>query len=310
MNKIKEILRYPNKIIGYVLYHYLSRFITNDKLYLRLLFRVKKGVWPNLNAPKTFNEKLQWLKLYNRKPEYTTMVDKYAVKEYVASRIGEQYVIPTLGMWDTLDKIEWDKLPAQFVLKTTHGGGGCGVVIVKDKTKLDIEKTKSILSNSLKSDIYSYYREWPYKNVPKRIIAEQFMTSVKPDLAKDLPDYKFYCFNGEPKFVMVATGRYEGDVRFDYFDMDWNKLPLVWDNPNSNLKILAPCCFEEMKDICRKLTKDIPHVRCDLYLVDDKPYFGELTFFDASGFSKFEEPEWDEKIGDLLDLSNIKKNQY
>lgn len=273
-----------------------------DKLFLKIKYRLVMGKKLNLKNPKTFSEKLQWLKLYNRKPEYTIMVDKLAVKEFVASKISKKYIIPTLGVWNTPDEIEWAKLPKQFVLKTTHGGGGSGVVICKDKSLLDIDIAKKRLNNSLKSDIYLNYREWPYKDVPKRIIAEKFITPIKENAQIGLPDYKFYCFNGEPKLVLVATGRFEDDVRFDYFDMDWNKLPLVWDNPNSELEIPEPVCFEEMKDICRKLTENIPHVRCDLYVLEDIIYFGELTFFDASGFCKFENEEWNLKLGNLIKL--------
>ena len=142
MKRIKDAFKDPQKLIAFVLYHYLAKFITNDKLYLKILFRVQMGYWPDLKHPITFNEKLQWLKLYNRKPEYTSMVDKYAVKNYVASKIGPQYIIPTLGVWNTVEEIEWDKLPNQFVLKTTHGGGGCGVVICKDKSSFDFDTAK------------------------------------------------------------------------------------------------------------------------------------------------------------------------
>lgn len=296
-----------------------------DIVYLKLRYRCKMGYWPNLKDPKTFSEKLQWLKLYNRKPEYTTMVDKYAVKEYVSSRIGEQYIIPTIGVWDTPDEIEWDRLPNQFVLKTTHGGGG-DVVICQDKLKLNIKAAKLKLKKSLNSDIYKECREWPYKDVRKRIIAEQYMSDGGRDLddfeaynshevskvilscENGLKDYKFYCFHGVPKLVMVATGRFEGDTRFDYFDMDWNKLSLVWDRPNSDVEIPVPPCFEEMKRICCELCKNVPHLRCDLYVINGKPYFGELTFFDASGFCKFEDEDWNRKLGDLIVLSDNHSN--
>lgn len=288
--------------------HFFDSLVVNtgkylpDKLFLKLRYRCKMGQWPNLTVPKTFTEKLQWLKLYNRKPEYTTMVDKYAVKDYVASKIGEEYIIPTLGVWDTPDDIDWDSLPDQFVLKTTHGGGGCGVVICKDKSSFDRESAKRKLNRSLKSDIYLHYREWPYKNVRKRIIAEKYITSTQADSFDELPDYKFYCFDGEPKIVMVASGRFKENTYFDYFDMNWVKLPLVWDKPNSNFDIQAPKCLDEMIYICRSLTQGIPHVRCDLYLVNGNVYFGELTFFDASGFCKFNDEKWNLLIGDYIDL--------
>lgn len=278
-------------------------FLFPDKLYLTLLFRLKMGYWIDWKHPKTFTEKLQWLKLYDRKPEYTTMVDKYAVKEYVAKIIGEEYIIPTLGVWDRPEDIDWDSLPQKFVLKTTHGGGGSGVVICKDKTTFDKNDACSKLKRSLSRSIYDTLREWPYKNVDKKIIAETLLeepNSVKNNV--DLSDYKFYCFNGEPEIMMVSVGRHSDKLCFDYYDMQWNKLPLVWDRPNSDINHTYPLCFEEMKNLCKKLSKDIPHIRCDFYIIDNKPLFGELTFFDSSGFSKFQDSSWNERLGSLLKL--------
>lgn len=284
-------------------------FLFPDKLYLSLLFRFKMGYWMDWKNPKTFSEKLQWLKLYNRRPEYTTMVDKYAVKEYVAKIIGEEYIIPTLGVWDSPEDIDWDSLPQKFVLKTTHGGGGSGVVICEDKSTFDKDAAIAKLKKSLNSCIYKSFREWPYKNVKKRVVAEAFLEdshAVKD--GSDLSDYKFYCFNGEPQVVMKSVGRYSGNLCFDYYDMQWNKLPLVWDRPNSDINHPSPPCFEEMKKLCKKLSKNIPHVRCDFYIIDNKPLFGELTFFDGSGFSKFQDKTWNERLGSMIELSSL--NQY
>ena len=276
----------------------------DDELYLKLLFLFEMHYWPDLKHPKTFNEKLQWLKLHNRKPEFTTMVDKYAVKKYVADRIGEQYIIPTLGVWDSFDQIDFDSLPNQFVLKTTHGGGGLAVVICKDKKTFDMRRAKRILEKSLHSDIYMKYREWPYKDVPKRIIAEKFMASKKSHAPKDLPDYKFFCFNGEPKYCQVIRDRNTCET-IDFYDMDWNHQEFVGLNPTvkqGKTTVARPTNLSRMQDICRKLATGIPFLRVDLYVIDDKEYFGELTFYPASGLGKWTTEEADMKIGKYLNL--------
>ena len=272
----------------------------DDELYLKLLFLFEMHYWPDLKHPKTFNEKLQWLKLHNRKPEFTTMVDKYAVKKYVADRIGEQYIIPTLGVWDSFDQIDFDSLPNQFVLKTTHGGGGLAVVICKDKKTFDKRRAKRILEKSLHSDIYMKYREWPYKDVPKRIIAEKYMVD---ESGTELKDYKFFCFNGEPKYMLLVSGRQGGKKRFDYFDLNWNHLP-VHDVgcPGAERLPAKPDNFEEMIFIAKKLSKGMTHVRVDLYNINCKIFFGELTFFDGSGLSVYDPREWDFKFGQFLKL--------
>ena len=262
--------------------------------------------WINWKNPKTCTEKLQWLKLYNRKPEYTTMVDKYAVKSYVASIVGKKYVIPTLGVWDKPEEIDWNSLPNQFVLKTTHGGGGGGVVICKDKTTFDKESAIAKLNESLGSDIYLNYREWPYKNVPKRIIAEKFMAPKKTEVPKDLPDYKFFCFNGEPKYCQVIRDRHTKET-IDFYDMEWNHMPFVGLNPvarNGLTPVARPGNLDEMKDICRKLADSKSFVRVDLYVIDNKSYFGELTLYPASGMGVFTPEEWNNRLGDLLTLPN------
>jgi hypothetical protein len=231
------------------------------------------------------------------------MVDKYAVKEYVATIIGEEYIIPTLGVWDRPEDIDWDSLPDKFVLKTTHGGGGTGVIICKDKTTFDKDDAIAKLKKSLDKCIYKSLREWPYKNVRKRIIAETFLEesySIKNTCG--LSDYKFYCFDGEPQIMMVSVGRFSDNLCFDYYDMKWNKTSLLLGGPNSDINHKCPSCFEEMKNLCKKLSKDIPHVRCDFYIINNKPLFGELTFFDGSGLMKFLDHTWNYKLGAMIKL--------
>ena len=279
-------------------------FMIPDKQYLELRFRFNMGYWPNFNNPKTFNEKINWLKLYNRKPEYTVMVDKYAVKDYVASKIGEEYIIPTLGVWSTPEEIEWDKLPNQFVLKTTHGGGSCGVVVCPDKSKLNREDAVAKLRDSMNSDIYTILREWPYKNVKKQIIAEKFMAPRISAASNDLEDYKFFCFNGEPKYCQVIRDRHTKET-IDFYDMEWNHQEFVGLNPvarNGLTPVERPVHLNDMIHICRELSKDIPFVRVDLYVIDDREHFGELTFYPASGFGCFTPEEWSCKLGDILTM--------
>ena len=278
-----------------------------DKYYLSLRYKYNMGSMVNWDNPKTFTEKIQWLKLYNRRSEYTTMVDKYAVKPYVANIIGEEYVIPTLGVWNDLKDVDWPSLPHQFVLKTTHGGGSCGVIICRDKDKLNKKDAIEKLKKSLRMDIYSLLREWPYKNVPRRIIAEQLLVPQNADDNQDLTDYKFFCFNGEPLYCQVIRDRHEKET-IDFYDMDWQHQEFVGLNPyvqNGLTPVERPENLEKMKEICRELSKDIPFLRVDLYVIDDKIYFGELTFFPASGFGAFSPPEWSDKLGDLIILPKI-----
>ena len=275
-----------------------ANFLLPDEAYLKLLFRLRMGYKLDLQSPKTYSEKLMWLKLHDRNPDYTKLVDKYAVKEVVEQKIGKQYVIPTLGVWDRPEDIEWDKLPDCFVLKTTHGGGNTGVVICKDKTSFDKDKAIAKLNKSLKQDIYKTLREWPYKNVHRRIIAEQFVEGED----NDLPDYKFFCFDGEVKALFIGTERGTGNVKFDFYDADFNHLDLVQTHPMSGKSITKPVCFEEMKEVARQLSKSIPHVRIDLYEVKGHIFFGEYTFYHHGGCVPFHPQSWDYEFGKWIKL--------
>jgi hypothetical protein len=269
-----------------------------DKLYLKLLYRRVFDEELDIDNPKSFNEKLQWLKIYNRDPLYTTLVDKYAVKDYIKNKIksDDLHIIKTLGVWNSFDEIDFEKLPEQFVLKTTHDSGT--VCICKERESFDFSKAKKQLTKSLKHDYYLNDREWPYKSVPRRIIAEEYMVD---ESGTELKDYKFFCFNGEPKLMFVATDR-PIDTRFDYFDIEFNHLPFIQGFPNSDKIIERPKGWSSMVEIARKLSEGIPHVRIDLYDINGKIYFGEYTFFHNSGFVPFYPKEWDYKIGELLEL--------
>lgn len=274
--------------------------VVPDKLFLAVKFRLTMGYWMDFDNPKTYNEKLQWLKLYDRQPDYSQMVDKAGAKEYVAQRIGKQYIIPTIGIWDRPEDIPWNELPDQFVAKVTHDSGG--IVICKDKKQLDIAAAITKLSNALKQDYYAVSREWPYKDVQRRIIVEQYMVD---ESGYELKDYKFFCFNGEPKMLFIATDREnpEEDTKFDFFDMDFNLLPFTNGHEHAKVCPDKPKGFDTMVELARKLSAGIPHVRVDFYDINGQVYFGELTFYHWSGFVPFNPTEWDLKIGNWINLA-------
>ena len=226
------------------------------------------------------------------------MVDKYEAKKYVASIIGEEYIIPTLGVWERFDDIDFDKLPQQFVLKTSHDSGG--VVICRDKSKFDKAAARKKLEKSLRHDYYKTSKEWPYKNVKRRIIAEEYME----DESGELKDYKFFCFDGVPKALFIATDRFTvgEETKFDFFDMEFNHLPFINGHPNANIKINKPNGFEQMQELVAKLSAGIPHLRVDFYNINGRIYFGELTFYHWSGLVPFVPREWDYIFGQYIQL--------
>lgn len=276
-------------------------FLFSDKVYLSLRYRLKMGSWIDWDNPRLFTEKIQWLKLYGFKRAYTTLVDKLAVKAFVAKKIGSEYVIPLLGVWDDLNEIDWNSLPNQFVLKTTHGGGNGGVVICKDKSSFSVDKAKKKLSASLKTDVGSLYREKPYNGIPKKIIAEKFIDDSEN---KELNDYKFFCFNGSPLYCQVIRDRTTKET-IDFYDMQWNHMPFTGLNPDVGMgdsPVCRPEKFEKMIELCKILAENMPFVRVDLYNIHGQIYFGELTFYPASGFGRFSPTEWNNKFGEHLKL--------
>lgn len=270
-----------------------------DKIYLKLKYRFKLGKKLNLSNPKTFNEKLQWLKLYDRKDIYTTMVDKYEAKKYVASIIGDEYIIPTIGIYNSFDEIDFDKLPKQFVIKCTHDSGG--LVIVKDKSKLDIKSAKKKINQCLKNNYYYSGREWPYKNVNPRIIIEEYIEDNKSNTMRD---YKFFCFNGTPKIMYISEGLEDhSTASMSFYDMNFK----ITSCKRKDFKLLnytpkKPKGFEKMKELASTLSKNTPHLRVDFYEINGHIYFGELTFSTCSGFIPFEDEKWDYKLGNMLEL--------
>ncbi|MBQ3219461.1 MAG: glycosyl transferase [Clostridia bacterium] len=270
-----------------------------DKIYLEKVYKLRMGRKLDLDNPQTYNEKLQWLKLYDRKPEYTKMVDKYAVKDYVAKKIGAEHIIKTLGVWDKFDDIDFTTLPNQFVLKTTHDSGG--VVICKDKNVLNMKEARKRIEWSLNRKYYYIWREWPYKDVKPRIIAEEYMVD---ESGYELKDYKFFCFNGKVKALFVAKDRTKvnEETKFDFFDENFNHLPFTNGHPNSEPPYFKPENFEKMKELAEKLSIGIPHVRVDFYNINGKIYFGELTFSHWSGLTPFNPEEWDYEFGSWIEL--------
>lgn len=302
MSKLPLYRKYPLLVFD----KYITPFMPiPDKVYLYIKYYLRMGRCLHLRNPQTFNEKLQWLKLYGRRPIDTQLSDKYAVKDYIAKTIGPQYVIPLLGVWNNFEDIDFEKLPNQFVLKCTHDSGG--IVVCKDKAQLDIEKARKVINKGLEHDFYIYSREKAYKNIPRRVIAEEYKEDEKTG---ELRDYKFFCFNGVPKLLFVASERQvKGEeTKFDFFDMDYKHLPFTNGHPNADVPPQKPLCFDEMKEIAAKLSKGIPHVRVDLYEVNGKVYFGEMTYSHWGGMTPFEPEEWDNKLGTWIDLKSFMKN--
>lgn len=270
-----------------------------DSAYISLKYFYHFKKFPNLRAPKTFNEKLQWLKLHDRRPIYQTMVDKYEAKKYIAQRIGETYVIPNYGVWDRFDDIDFDALPEQFVLKTTHDCGG--VVVCRDKKSFNREEAKRFLEKHLAANYFHEGREWPYKDVKPRIIAEQYL---RDEHTSALWDYKVFAFDGAAKLMFVAIDRDKGsrDLKFDFYDMDFNRLQIRNGHDNSDIQISRPENLSLMRKIAQELSAGFPHVRVDFYEVDGRLYVGELTLYHFSGLVPFEPAQWDLRLGEWIML--------
>lgn len=276
----------------------------SDLLYLKLLFRHKKGYWMDFNHPKTFCEKIQWLKLNNKREDFTTMVDKAEAKKYVASIIGEEYIIPTYEVYHSFEDIDFNVLPDQFILKCTHNSSGG--VICEDKKSFDFKKAKEHFNIYLKQEYYIQNREYPYKNVPHRIIAEQFMKNGNDE---ELKDYKFFCFNGRAEYCQLIANRSTNET-IDFFDREWKHQDFIGLNPKADfakIQEIAPKNYSKMVSIADKIAKKInaPFVRIDLYNINNNIYFGEITFFPLTGLGFFRPEEWDTILGEKIRISKI-----
>lgn len=301
IQKIKNRLAWLNRKIKK--YWNLAFFrYASDKAYLKKLYEKKLGKKLNLKSPQTFTEKLQWLKLYDRKPLYTQLVDKYQVRDYITKRLGEEYLIPLLWVGNDPNDIDFNSLPDQFVLKCNHNSGK-GMCICLDKSKLNFDTVREELRQGLQENFYLTSREWPYKNVPRKIICEQYMADGSDSAG--LTDYKFFCFNGVAK-IMYISNDFSKDPRTDFFDMDFNHLPIKMKDPPADVIPQKPPLFEEMKRAAEVLSKGIPHLRVDFYLVKGKLYVGELTFYHSAGFANITPDEWNHQLGSWIELPKKK----
>ncbi|EOU1579265.1 ATP-grasp fold amidoligase family protein [Clostridium perfringens] len=276
----------------------------SDEKYIKRKYYALMGYELDLNNPQTFNEKLQWLKLHNRKSEYTMMVDKYLVRKYIADKLGEEYLIPIIGVWDNPDEINFEKLPNKFVLKCNHNSG-LGMCICRNKNILDIKKTKKNLKKGIRQDYYLTSREWPYKNVERKIIAEKYME----DSNGQINDYKFTCFNGKVDNVMICMDRLSKDTKFYFFDREWNLMRLNKRGKEApkGFTLEKPKNLDKMFQIAEELSKGLPYARIDLYNLDGKIYFGEITFFPEAGYDSNLLSETDKYFGNQINLDIVKE---
>ena len=298
--KNMTVAEFTKKAFGYLRWQAIRAGIFNhmdDERYLKMIFKSVMGKPLDLENPVTFNEKIQWLKLYDRKAVYTDMVDKYAVKKLISEKIGSEYVIELLGVWDNADEIDFDALPEQFVLKCTHDSGS--VVVCRNKAELDIPAVRKMLNEKLRHNYYYSYREWPYKDVKPRIIAEKFMQDEKH---KQLQVYKYFCFSGKPYIIQTITNDKLEDETIDYFDTDWNRLDMKQNFPNSTVLPTKPECLQEMNRIAQIAAEGMRFIRVDLYCINKKVYFSEYTFYTDAGMARFEPADWDQRLGEMIVL--------
>lgn len=306
LSRMIGIIKNPSRIINHMAYKgFFDNF--SDEKYIKLMFKTKLGYQPNLKQPKTYNEKIQWLKLNDRKNEYIKIVDKFEVREYIKNLIGEEYLIPLIGIWESVESIPIDELPNQFVLKGTHNSGG--VIVCSNKEELDWKKSKAKLHKVMKRNYYYQGREWPYKHIKPRIICEKYMGDIN---GKVPDDYKIICFNGKPQNIMVCTGRETGEVRYYFFDFDWNFLPYnkVDINTPKDFTLPKPKNLDKMKELAEILSKPYDLSRIDLYEIEGKIYFGEITLYPASGIDTDITREIDESWGNIIEINSMRnKNE-
>lgn len=303
MSKLQKLIKYLSDPdyrflvnVAHGAYHDMP-----DEEYLKRIFKINIGYELNLDNPKTYNEKIQWLKLHDRKPEYSKMVDKVEAKKYVASIIGDEYIIPTFGVWSRFEDIDFNALPDQFVLKCTHDSGG--LIICRDKKNLDMSASRKKITSSLHRNFYYLFREWPYMNISPRIIAEQYM---EDEFGTAIRDYKVLCFNGEPKLIELHQGRFTDHQTQDFYTTKWEKTNISQTGiPHFQVTmdtVPAPDTLDEMLELSRILAEGLPHIRVDWYSVSGKLYFGELTFYDGSGLDPWDNPEDDLMLGSWIEL--------
>lgn len=275
-----------------------------DEQWLKIEYRIRVRKHLNLENPKTFNEKIQWLKIHDRQPQYTMLADKYLVKKYVSQKLGEQYVIPTLGVWDSFEKIDFDNLPKQFVLKCNHDSGG--VYICEDKEKLNVTKLRHVFTKELKRDYYLHGRQWVYHDIKRKIIAEKYLLEdiCEAGFINEILDYKFMCFNGKCKYIFTCSERYSDDgLKVTFFDTKWNMLPFERHYARSKKCIEPPQNLNKMIRMAEILAEGIKFIRVDFYEINrEKIYFGEMTFYPGNGMEEFRPDWWDYELGKQLEI--------
>jgi len=294
---VKDFMKNPGLLFISLSHHGWWHWM-DDETYLKIAFRCKMGKKLSLTHPVTFNEKLQWLKLHDRNPLYITMVDKYEAKKYVAGIIGDEYIIPTLGVWERFEDIDFDALPDQFVLKATHDSGG--LLICKDKRTLNVSAAKNKFNKILSRSYYWGQREWPYKNVIPRIIAEKYMEEENGELN----DYKFFCFSGKARFFKIDFDRHI-EHHANYYDVDGNLLPFgeAAYPPVPARDLAMSKNLKKMIELAETLSDGMRFLRVDFYEANGHIFFGELTFYPVAGCGRYTNDQWDKKIGDLVDIS-------
>lgn len=296
IKKIMKVIKDPKSVVNFLVTKGFFSWLKDDQ-YVMLSYYLRTGKKLNLEDPKSFNEKLQWLKLNDRKPEYSKLVDKYEVRDYISKTIGEKYLFPLYGVYNDFNSVDFDSLPNQFVLKCTHDSGG--LVICKDKSQLDIKSAREKINKALKKNYYYHGREWPYKDVKPRIICEKYMVD---ESGTELKDYKIFCFNGEPKIIQVDFNRFINHKR-NIYDSAWKYIDVSIKYPNdSSCEIKKPEKLDEMLNYARILSKNMPHVRVDFYSINEQIYFGEITFFHGSGYEKFCPERFELEMGSWIIL--------
>jgi hypothetical protein len=296
MKNVLSKLGNPYLVVSHLCRYFPFRIIS-DKAYLKLFYRAYQGRSLKLDNPETFNEKIQWLKLYDRNPVYTTLSDKYRVREYVAKKIGEEYLIPLLGVWKSADEIDFDSLPNQFVLKCNHDSGSA--TVCRDKTKLNYVKTRKKLNKALKYQYYWKSREWNYKDIKRCVVAEEYITNQNDD---ELTDYKYFCFEGKPAYIQVDSGRFTNHIR-NFYDVDWNYIDVEYGIKN-NIDHLdpKPVLHPKMLELASILSEGFPHVRVDFYISKNQIFFGEMTLHHGGGVMVVNPRKYDIEWGKLLTL--------
>lgn len=300
MNELAKLIKNPYVVFRLPRLQQRMRLLP-DAVYLKLVYRARIGRPLNLNSPKGFNEKLQWLKLYDRNPLYTKLVDKAEVKPWVAERIGWEHVLPTLGVWDSFDDIDFGALPERFVLKCTHDSGG--LAICRDLSTFDMAAARRKIERSLANNYFWSGREWPYKDVRPRIIAEEYLDPAGEQVG--LTDYKVMCFGGQARCEFTCTGRADGNLHVDFFDTEWNHMPFTRHYPNADVPPEAPERLKDMVAMAERLSEGMPFVRVDFYEVAGQYYFGEMTFYPGSGMEEFDPERWDEELGSWIELPEL-----